>query len=50
MGLFKPDFYRSLLLGFTVGAVLVIGAMGLNIGSGIITSVAPSAEAAAPAE
>jgi uncharacterized membrane protein (UPF0136 family) len=50
MGLFKRDLFQSLLTGFALGAVLVVAALGLNVGSGIVSSVAPTAEAAASAE
>ncbi len=49
MGLFKADLYRSFAIGFALGAVLVFGSLGINVGGGIVNSVAPVA-VAAPAE
>ena len=48
MGLFRSDFYRSLALGFVVGALGVVAAMGIG-SNGISDSVVPPAQAAAPA-
>ena len=45
MGLFKPDLYRSFAIGFALGAVVVFGVLGANVGS-IANGVAPAAEAA----
>lgn len=47
MGLFKPDLFRSLAIGFAVGAVIVVAALGINPGSNLANGVAPPAEAAA---
>ena len=47
MGLFKPDFYRSLAIGFAVGAVIVLASIGVDFGHDIANGVAPAAEAAA---
>lgn len=46
MGLFKPDLFRSLAIGFLVGAVIVFSALGINPGEDIAQGVAPAAEAA----
>ncbi len=47
MGLFKPDLYRSLAIGFAVGAVIVFTALGINPSEDLARGVAPAAEAAA---
>ena len=47
MGLFKPDLYRSLALGFLVGAVIVFTALGIDPSQDLAQGVAPAAEAAA---
>lgn len=47
MGLFKADFYRSLAIGFAVGAVIVFASLGINPGQDIANGVVPAAEAAA---
>ena len=47
MGLFKPDLFRSLAIGFAVGAVIVFGALGIDPGRNLANGVAPPAEAAA---
>lgn len=47
MGLFKPDLYRSLALGFLVGAVIVFSALGIDPSQDLAQGVAPKAEAAA---
>ena len=47
MGLFKSDLFRSLALGFALGAVIVFSALGINPSSKLANGVAPSAEAAA---
>ena len=46
MGLFKPDLYRSLALGFALGAVIVFSVLGIDPGSNLASGVAPPAEAA----
>lgn len=46
MGLFKPDLYRSLAIGFALGAVIVFSALGIDAGSNLAHGVAPPAEAA----
>lgn len=46
MGLFKPDLYRSLAIGFAVGAVIVFTALGINPSEDLARGVAPAAEAA----
>jgi len=46
MGLFKPDLFRSLALGFVAGAVLVFSALGINPSEDLAQGVAPPAEAA----
>lgn len=45
MGLFKPDLFRSLAIGFALGAFVVFGVLGADVGS-ITDGVAPAAEAA----
>ncbi len=47
MGLFKPDFFRSLAIGFAVGAVIVFSALGIDPSEDLAQGVAPAAEAAA---
>ena len=47
MGLVKPDLFRSLAIGFAVGAVAVLAALGIDPGQNIAQGVAPKAEAAA---
>ncbi len=47
MGLFKPDLYRSLAIGFAVGAGIVFASLGINPGQDIANGVVPAAEAAA---
>lgn len=47
MGLFKPDLYRSLAIGFAVGAVIVFTALGIDPSDDLARGVAPAAEAAA---
>lgn len=49
MGLFKPDLYRSLAIGFVLGAAIVFSVLGIDPGSNLANGVAPAAEAA-PAE
>ena len=46
MGLFKADLFRSLAVGFAVGAALVFSVLGLDAGSNLANGVAPAAEAA----
>lgn len=46
MGLFKPDLFRSLALGFALGAVAVFAVIGVNFIQNIADGVAPAAEAA----
>jgi hypothetical protein len=46
MGLFKPDLYRSLAIGFVLGAVVVFSVLGIDPGQKIAQGVAPQAEAA----
>ncbi len=46
MGLFKPDLYRSLAIGFLVGAVIVFSALGINPSQDLAQGVAPAAQAA----
>ncbi len=46
MGLFKPDLYRSLALGFAVGAGIVMATLGIDAGSNLANGVAPPVEAA----
>ncbi len=47
MGLFKPDFFRSLAIGFAVGAVLVFSMIDSGAGSSLANGVAPRVEARA---
>ena len=47
MGLFKPDFFRSLAVGFAVGAVIVFSTIGSDAGSSLANGVAPRVEARA---
>ena len=47
MGLFKADLFRSLAIGFALGAVIVFSALGINPGQNLANGVAPSAVAAA---
>ncbi|GGZ89740.1 hypothetical protein [Novosphingobium arvoryzae] len=46
MGLFKPDLYRSFAIGFVLGALGLLGAVGLQGGTSLAHQVIPSAEAA----
>lgn len=46
MGLFKADLYRSLAIGFVLGAVIVFSVLGIDPGQNIANGVAPPAEAA----
>ena len=47
LGLFKPDLYRSLAIGFLVGAVIVFSVLGIDPSEDLAQGVAPPAEAAA---
>ena len=47
MGLFKADLYRSLAVGFALGAVIVFTALGIDPSHNLANNVAPPAEAAA---
>ena len=47
MGLFKADLYRNFALGFALGAVIVFGSLGFDLGGGLVSGLAPAAEAAA---
>jgi hypothetical protein len=46
MGLFKADFFRSLAIGFVVGAGIVFASLGIDIGGTLAGGVAPPAVAA----
>ena len=46
MGLFKSDLYRSLALGFAMGAAIVFATIGIDAGSKLADGVAPPVEAA----
>ena len=46
MGLFKADFYRSLAIGFALGAVLTFATMGGSAGTELVNGMLPSAVAA----
>jgi hypothetical protein len=46
MKLFKPDFYRFFVVGFAVGAVLVVATMDGSTGSQLRQGVMPVADAA----
>jgi hypothetical protein len=46
MGLFKSDLFRSLAVGFVVGAAIVFSTLGIDVGSKLADGVAPRAEAA----
>ena len=46
MGLFKADFYRSLAIGFALGAALTFATMGGSAGTELAKGVVPSAVAA----
>jgi hypothetical protein len=48
MGLFKADLFRSLAIGFVVGAGLVFATVGGSAGTELAQGVVPSAIAAAP--
>ena len=45
MGLFKADFYRFFTIGFAVGALLTVVTVEGNMGSDLVNSVVPAAEA-----
>ena len=47
MGLFKSDLYRSLAIGFALGAVIVFSVLGIDPSRNLANGVAPPAEAAA---
>jgi len=47
MGLFKPDFFRFFVVGFVVGAVLVVATMDGSAGSQLRAGIMPVADAAA---
>jgi hypothetical protein len=47
MGLFKADLYRSLALGFALGAMIVFAMLGIDPSRHLANGVVPSAEAAA---
>ncbi len=46
MGLFKPDLYRSFAIGFVLGALGLVGAVGLQGGTSLAQQMIPAAEAA----
>jgi hypothetical protein len=46
MGLFKADFFRSLVAGFVVGAGIVFATLDLDVGATLVDGVAPVAQAA----
>lgn len=48
MGLFTPDFFRSLAFGFAAGAALVFGVLDSGSTGDVAHGVIPSASAAAP--
>jgi hypothetical protein len=45
MGLFKADFFRFFALGFTGGALLVLGTLGIRGAERVGHGVVPSAMA-----
>ena len=47
MGLFKPDLYRYLAIGFAVGALFVASSTDISVGERIAHGVVPVAEAQA---
>ncbi len=47
MGLFKPELYRYLAIGFAVGALFVVSSMDTSVGDRIADGVVPVAEAQA---
>ncbi len=46
MGLFKPDFYRFFVVGFAVGAMLVMATMDGSTGHKLRDGIMPVADAA----
>lgn len=46
MGLFKPDFFRFFVVGFAVGAILVVATMDNPAGSQLRQGIMPVADAA----
>jgi len=46
MGLFKPDLYRSLALGFVLGAMAIVAAQGFRSGQTLSGQMIPAANAA----
>ena len=46
MGLFKPDLYRSFVIGFVAGAAIFAGAMSFKNDNSIAERVIPAASAA----
>lgn len=46
MGMFKADFYRFFAFGFAGGALLVLGAMGLEHSRSLADEIVPAAQAA----
>lgn len=46
MGLFKSDFYRCFVVGFAVGAVLVVATTDGSAGSQLREGIMPIADAA----
>jgi hypothetical protein len=46
MGLFTPDLFRSLAIGFALGAVVVFATLGGSAGSDLAKGVVPTAIAA----
>lgn len=46
MELFKPNFYRFFVVGFAVGAVLVVATTDGNAGSQLREGIMPVADAA----
>lgn len=46
MGLFKPDLYRSFVIGFVAGAAVLAGIMSMTRDSAIGERVIPAASAA----
>lgn len=46
MGLFKPDLYRSFVIGFVAGAAILGAVQGLKSESSIADGVIPAASAA----
>ena len=46
MRLFKPEFYRFFVVGFAVGAVLVVATMDTSTGNQLRDGIMPVADAA----